>query len=199
MALPLEIWFDFGSNYSYLAVMRVEEMAARQGIGIAWKPFLLGPVFKALGRPGSPFLEQKEKGAYVWRDMERLCARYGLPAWKMPSEFPRMGVLASRVVLAGEDQPWVGAFCRRVMDRNFAQDQDINVPASLHPILTGLEVDADALLAAAQSDEVKAKLRAQTDRALSLGIFGAPTFFAGPEMFWGNDRLEEALEWAAET
>lgn len=197
MSQPLEVWFDFGSNYSYLAVMRAEALARDKSVRIHWKPFLLGPIFKALGRPGSPFLVQKEKGAYVWRDMERLCARYGLPAWKMPSDFPRLGVLPSRVVLAGRDQPWLGEFCRRVMDRNFAQDRDINAPESLAPILTGLGLDADALLAAAQTDAVKESLRAQTDRALSLGIFGAPTFFAGPEMFWGNDRLEEALEWAS--
>ena len=121
----VEFWFEFGSNYSYLSVMRIEDAARRHGVRIAWKPFLLGPIFRALGMETSPFLIQKEKGAYMWQDMVRQCRKYGL-RWRQPSSFPRLGVLPLRVALLGTAKPWIGAFCCRVMELNFALDQDIN-------------------------------------------------------------------------
>ena len=77
-APEIEFWFEFGSNYSYLSVMRIEDAARRRGVRIVWKPFLLGPIFRALGMETSPFVLQKEKGAYVWQDMVRQCRKYGL-------------------------------------------------------------------------------------------------------------------------
>src|SRR5919197_5246977 len=118
-APEIEFWFEFGSTYSYLSVMRIENEAQRCGVRIMWKPFLLGPIFHALGFETSPFVLQKEKGAYVWRDMARQCRKYGLP-WKQPSTFPRLGVVPARVALLGAEQPWIGAFCRQVMELNFA-------------------------------------------------------------------------------
>ena len=84
------------------------------------------------------------------------------------------------------------------MVRNFVHDLDINAPDSIAEILTELGLSAVDLLALAQSDSVKAGLREQTEQARARGIFGAPTFFAGGEMFWGNDRLDDALIFAAE-
>src|SRR5215468_8810464 len=124
-APEIEFWFEFGSNYSYLSVMRIEEEAGRHGVRIVWKPFLLGPIFRSLGMETSPFVLQKEKGAYVWRDMVRQCRKYGLP-WTQPGIFPRPGVLSLRVALLGAAEPWIGAFCQQVMLLNFARDQDIN-------------------------------------------------------------------------
>jgi 2-hydroxychromene-2-carboxylate isomerase len=189
----LELWFEFGSNYSYLSVMRIEDEARRLGVRIVWKPFLLGPIFRALGFENSPFVLQKEKGAYVQQDMARLCRKYGLAPWRMPSIFPRPGVLPSRIVLLGAEHPWVGAFSRRVMELNFALDQDINQPEKMAPILSELRLPTADILAEAQSETIKTRLREQTDEARTRGIFGAPTFFVGSEMFWGNDRLDDAL------
>lgn len=188
----LEFWFEFGSNYSYLSVMRIEAAAARQGVRVLWKPFLLGPIFRALGMDNSPFVLQKEKGAYMWQDMVRQCRKYGLP-WRRPSVFPRLGVLPLRVALAGESEPWVGPFCQTVMQLNFVHDQEINSEAVLAPVLEGLGLPAGEILAAAGSDAIKARLRVHTDEARARGVFGAPTFFVGEEMFWGNDRLDDAL------
>ena len=125
----IEFWFEFGSNYSYLSVMRIEDEARRRNVRIAWKPFLLGPIFRALGFDNSPFVLQKEKGAYVWQDMARQCRKYGL-RWTQPSKFPRLGVLPLRVALLGAERPWIGAFCRQVMELNWALDQ---VSTSLSP------------------------------------------------------------------
>jgi 2-hydroxychromene-2-carboxylate isomerase len=193
----IEFWFEFGSNYSYLSVMRIEDAARRRGVRIRWKPFLLGPIFRALGMETSPFVLQKEKGAYVWQDMARQCRKYGL-RWTPPSVFPRLGVLPLRVALLGADEAWIGAFCRRVMELNFVFDKDINQAAGLAPILTELGLPAEGILDQAQAESTKALLREQTEQARGKGIFGAPTFFVGTEMFWGNDRLDDALLFASE-
>ena len=196
-ALPeIEFWFEFASNYSYLSVMRIENEARRHGVRIAWRPFLLGPIFRALGMETSPFVLQKEKGAYVWQDMDRQCRKYGL-RWTRPSTFPRLGVLPLRVALLGADRPWMAAYCRRVMELNFVLDEDINSPTQLSPILAELGLPASDILAQAQAEPTKALLREQTEQARARGIFGAPTFFVGTEMFWGNDRLDDALLFAA--
>jgi 2-hydroxychromene-2-carboxylate isomerase len=193
----IEFWFEFGSNYSYLSAMRIEDAARRRGVSIAWKPFLLGPIFHTLGFETSPFLLQKEKGAYVWQDMVRQCRKYGL-RWRKPSTFPRLSVLPARVALLGAEQPWIGPFCREVMELNFVHDEDINKGDGLAPILTALDLPAAEILEQAQTDPAKARLREQTDEARRRRIFGAPTFFVGTEMFWGNDRLDDALVFASD-
>lgn len=192
----IEFWFEFASNYSYLSVMRIEEAARRCGIRILWKPFLLGPILRALGMDNSPFVVQKEKGAYVWQDMIRQCRKYGL-RWTKPTTFPRASLLPARVALLGADEPWIGAFSRQVMERNFVADADISTAESLAPILTGLGLPAADILAQAQSEPNKIRLREATEAAQARGVFGAPTFFVGTEMFWGNDRLDDALELAS--
>ena len=188
----MEFWFDFGSNYSYLSMMRIRGLAADAGVRVILKPFLLGPIFKAQGWETSPFVLQEAKGRYVWRDMERQCAKHGL-RWRRPSVFPRNGVLAARVALQGEGTPWAFEFCEQVMLANFADDREIGEEAVIGDILAGLGVDSRAVIAAARSDACGSGLRARTAAAQARGIFGAPTFFAGDEMFWGNDRLEDAL------
>ncbi|MCS0633180.1 2-hydroxychromene-2-carboxylate isomerase [Telluria mixta] len=191
----IEFWFDFGSNYSYLSIMRtqrIRRLAADAGVRVVLKPFLLGPIFKAQGWETSPFVLQAAKGRYVWRDMERQCAKYGL-RWRQPSVFPRNGLLAARVALHGEGAAWEFDFCEQVMLANFADDREIGDEAVIRAILAGLGVDSDPIVAAARGDACKAGLRARTAAAQSRGIFGAPTFFVGDEMFWGNDRLEDAL------
>jgi 2-hydroxychromene-2-carboxylate isomerase len=188
----LEFWFDFGSNYSYLSVMRIEQLARQAGVAVLWRPFVLGPIFKAMGWDNSPFVLQKAKGEYMWRDMARQCDKYGLP-WRQPSEFPRHSLLPVRVALYGERQPWIAEFCRRVMLRNFSADLDINGADSVAAVLAQLGLDAAAIIAAAQADANKLRLKERTARAQALGIFGAPTCFVGGEMYWGNDRLDDAV------
>ena len=192
----IECWFDFGSNYSYLTMMRIEALAAPAGLRVVYKPFLLGPIFKSLGWETSPFVLQAAKGQYVWRDMARQCAKYGL-RWQRPSAFPRNGLLASRVAVAGESAPWLADFCQQVLLANFADDREISDPAVIAAILDGLGLDATAILAAANGDAVKAALRERTAAAQERGVFGAPMFFIDDEMFWGNDRLDDAIAFAA--
>jgi 2-hydroxychromene-2-carboxylate isomerase len=192
----IEFWFDFGSNYSYLSMMRIRALAAGAGVRVQLKPFMLGPIFKTLGWETSPFVLQAMKGKYVWRDMQRQCVKYGL-RWQRPSVFPRNALLAARVALLGEGEPWLDAFCEQVMLANFADDREIGDPAVIAAILESLGLDAAALIAAAGTEVCKAALRQRTAEAQARGIFGAPMFFVGDEMFWGNDRLEDALAHAA--
>lgn len=188
----IEFWFEFASNYSYLSVMRIEAAAAERGVAVRWKPFLLGPIFRSLGWNTSPFVLQKAKGEYVWADMVRQCRKHGLP-WQRPTEFPRSSLLPARVALVGADQPWMGAYCRRIMSLNFGEDRAIDDPQLVAEVLNQLHLPAQKILDQAQSDANKLKLRQQTEAAQVKGIFGAPTFFVGDEMFWGDDRLDDAL------
>lgn len=191
----IEFWFDLASNYSYLSAMRIEALAASHDVEVIWKPFLLGPIFQSFGWSSSPFVLQQQKGDYTWKDMVRQAQKYGVP-WKKPSDFPRRAILASRVAILGAHKPWIGAFVRGTMARNFFQDMEIDSEAAVREVLAQIDLDADQVIAQAQSDENKARLRQATETAARLGIFGAPMFFIGEEMFWGNDRLEDALVFA---
>jgi 2-hydroxychromene-2-carboxylate isomerase len=192
--VALEFWFEFASTYSYPAAMRVEEAARAARVPVEWKAFLLGPIFRAQGWNDSPFNLYPAKGRYMWRDLERTCAGLGVP-FRRPSRFPQNGLLAARVTCWFGDAPWLPPFVRGVYGANFAEDRDISDPAVIGAVLERVGQDAPAILAAAQTDAAKAKLRARHDEAVARGVFGAPTFFAGDEMFWGNDRLEAALAW----
>jgi 2-hydroxychromene-2-carboxylate isomerase len=193
----MELWFDLASNYSYLTLMRIDALADQAGVSVRWEPFLLGPVFEAFGWKSSPFVLQKEKGAYVWKDMERQASKYGLP-WRKPARFPQNTVLPVRVALSGRDEPWVRPFCQALSRGNFAEDRDISTVEMVTEVLESLALPAESILARARSAEEKPRLRAQVERAQARGIFGAPTFFVDAEMYWGNDRLEDALAAARE-
>jgi len=174
----------------------VEALAASHGVPLRWRPFLLGPVFRQLGWSSSPFVLQEAKGRYRWRDMEREARKYGVP-FVRPSVFPRKAVLPMRVATLGAREAWMGAFCRRVMRQNWIEDLDIDDPAHVLRALDGLVPDPRAVVEAALLEPNKARLRASTEEAQARGVFGAPTMFVGDEMFWGNDRLEDAFAWAA--
>ncbi|NHQ94026.1 2-hydroxychromene-2-carboxylate isomerase [Janthinobacterium lividum] len=192
----LEFWFDFGSNYSYLSAMRIEALAREKKVHVIWKPFLLGVVFKALGWETSPFILQKLKGDYTWRDMARQCEKYALP-WQQPSSFPPTALLPMRVALIGADQGWIALFARRMMAMNFAADRDIDNVEAVSEALEELGLDARAVLVLALTQDNKLRLRRQTEQAQALNLFGAPSFISNGELFWGNDRLDDALAHAA--
>lgn len=185
---PIELWFEFASTYSYLGVARAGQLS----VPLRYKAFLLGPVFAAQGMQDSPFNLFPVKGRYMWRDIERQCAEAGLP-FKKPSQFPRGSLLAARMALANEDKPWVGDFCRRVYRANFAEDREIGSPEVIAEILVDLKLDPLALRAQAETPEVKQALRDRTEQAIALGIFGAPTWRVGSELFWGSDRVDQAV------
>jgi len=196
MAAPsLEFWFEFASTYSYVAAMRIGALASKANVAVQWRPFLLGPIFKAQGWDTSPFNLYPAKGRYMWRDVERQCVELGLP-FRRPEPFPQSSLMASRVALVGLDEGWGEEFCRAVFRAEFAEGRNIGEGAAIADVLCTLGVTPEPVLARAQGDDTKTRLRNQTEEAQRLGLFGAPSFIADGELFWGNDRLEQALSWA---
>jgi 2-hydroxychromene-2-carboxylate isomerase len=193
----IDFWLEFGSTYSYPAAMRIADLAKTAGVAVRWRPFALGAIFKAQGWPAdSPFNWQPAKGRYMWRDLERLCAGYGLP-FRRPEPFPQLSILAARVALVGLSEGWGEDFARAVYRAEFADGRQIGEPAVIGEIVAGLGVAPEPVLARANADANKAALRVETDEAQRLGVFGVPSFVcADGELFWGNDRLETALAWA---
>ena len=192
----LEFWYDLASTYSYLAATRIRPLAEAAKVTVRFRPFLLGPIFKAQGWDTSPFNLYEAKGRHMWRDLERECERLGLP-FRRPNPFPQNSLFAARVAMAGLEQGWTEDFTVAAFRAEFGDGRSID-ELTLTAVLTGMKIDPKAALAAAHSDSNKAALRAQTEEAQRRGIFGAPTFVTEDgELFWGNDRLERAIEWAA--
>lgn len=196
----LDFWFDYASTYSHLSILRIEALAQRYGVEVVWQPFLLGPIFQARGFSNSPFVLDPVRGAYMWRDVARRAQRFGLP-FRQPTAFPRASTLPLRVaaLAAATRAPWLAEFSRRIMTQNFVEDAEIGAAEQVLRALEGLVPDPAGSLAAAQRDDNKPLLRAQTEAARRLGIFGAPSFVVDGELYWGDDRLEDALEAALRT
>ncbi len=194
----LDFWFDFASTYAALTAFRIEAAAEAAGVDIRWRPFLLGPIFAAQGWTSSPFVLFPAKGKYMWRDVERRGQRLGI-AIRKPNPFPQNALTATRVALAGREAGWTPAFARACFRLEFIEGKPVQEEAVVVEALRNAGIDPPAALAAAKSEEVKGRLRAETELAKSLGIFGAPSFVtADGELFWGDDRLEDALAWAQE-
>jgi 2-hydroxychromene-2-carboxylate isomerase len=199
MSAPsLEFWFEFASTYSHVAAQRIEATARSAGVPIVWRAFLLGPIFQQQGWNDSPFNIYAAKGAYMWKDMERQCAKHDVP-FRKPSQFPRPSLLATRIALALESSPaLVGEFVRRVYLANFRDDADTTSNDVIRSVLQSMALpDAEAVLERATANETKERLRRRSEEAVTRGIFGAPTFLVGSELYWGNDRLEDALAYCA--
>ena len=192
----IDFWYEFASTYSYPAAMRIERRAKAEGMTMRWRPFLLGPIFGAQGWNDSPFNIYPAKGRYMWRDLERICAKQNLPLKLPPFRFPQNSLKAARIALVLDESIHIAEFSRDVYTANFAEQKDISDDETLARILKGLDLDPAAIFAAANAPENKAKLKTQTDEAMACGIFGAPSFTIKEELFWGDDRLDDAIAWA---
>lgn len=192
----LDFWYEFASPYSFLSALRIEPLAEAADVVLRWRPFLLGPIFAAQGWSTSPFNIFPNKGRYMWRDTERRAKKLGLPVVQ-PASFPQNSLVAARIALAGRDEGWTPAFSKALFRAEFCDGRDIAEEAVLTAALKAANADPSAALAASRSAETKGRLRAESEYAKSLGIFGAPTFVTEDgELFWGDDRLEDALGWA---
>jgi 2-hydroxychromene-2-carboxylate isomerase len=192
----VEFWYEFASTYSYPAALRVAGLAEARGVSLVWRPFLLGPIFAAQGWRDSPFNIYPAKGRYMWRDVERTCEAMGVP-FQRPEPFPQPSLLAARVALALEGAERAD-FSRQVYAAEFGQGASIADRATLALLLAACGVDPAAAFERAESDANKAALKAECAKAAEIGIVGAPSVVTEDgEVFWGNDRLEQALDWAA--
>jgi 2-hydroxychromene-2-carboxylate isomerase len=191
----IDFWYDPASSYSFLSALRIEGLARDAGVDVGWRPFLLGPIFKQQGWTTSPFNLYPAKGRYMVRDIERVAASRGL-GFRLPAIFPANSLKAARIALVGAKDGWIAPFTRAMFAAQFEQGADIGDDDVLRRILDDLKLDAAAILSRTETPHLKQKLKDQTAEAARLGIFGAPTFAAKGEIFWGDDRLEQALDWA---
>lgn len=196
MKPKLQFWYEFASTYSFLAALRIEELAKAADVEVLWKPFLLGPVFRKYGLSTSPFILNDDKNAYMRADIGRIADDRGLK-FQVPESFPVNALLAARVALSGADKSWGPAFTRAVYIAEFSDGLDISNQDIISNLLVKLELDPQEVFAKAFEQSNKDALKTQTNDAMDLGLFGAPFFVTEKgTQFWGDDRLEQALTYA---
>jgi 2-hydroxychromene-2-carboxylate isomerase len=190
---PIDFWFSIGSTYTYLTVMRLPALAEATGVPFRWRPFDVRAILVDLKH--TPFPRESPKTAYMWRDLGRRAQMHGLP-FAGPVAYPLKDLaLLNRIALDALPEGWGVPFVQAVYRGWFGSRQDPSTPEALAATLRGLGRDADADLRRADTPESAGRLARETDEARAAGIFGAPAFAVGGELFWGDDRLENALEW----
>ena len=183
----VEFFYDFSSPYSYLASTQVEGLEKRTGVPVVWRPFAVGFVFKETGNAMTASVPAK--GKHMLKDLERWAEFYGVP-FHWPSLFPLKSTPALRAALAAEEQGKLRELSRAFFHTYWVENQDPTQPEKIKELAGKLGLPGEKILARAEEPEIKDKLRANTSEAVRRGAFGAPTFFVGEEMFWGNDRIE---------
>ena len=192
----LDFFFDVGSPAAYLAWTQAPRLARDTGATLHYKPFLLGGVFQATGNR-SP-AEVPAKGRWMNLDLERFAKRYGVPFRHNPF-FPVNTLMLMRGAIGlqmRQPERFVG-YGDAMFQAMWVDGRNMNDPAEVGRVLQEAGFDAQALLALSQDAEVKERLKAETQQAVARGVFGAPTFFVGDQMFWGQDRMDfvkEALQ-----
>lgn len=187
----IELWLEYASTYSYLTVARIGKLAAQQGVTIDWQPFWLHPVREQQGLP-APFPDGSARERYMWRDLERRARALGLP-YRKPEVYPFNSVRVARVALIGAREGWCQPFTEAAFRLHWTQGILMGTPENLAQALAEAGQDRERVEALASTPEIKEALTQQAPRAIERGIFGAPTFVVNGELFWGDDRLEEAL------
>lgn len=189
----IDFWLTLGSTYSYLSVMRLPELERSAGIRFRWRPFHLLVILQEMNHV--PFADKPAKSAYMWRDIERRAAMYGMPV-KVPAPYPaKASITANLVATVGMREGWGSDFIRAAYRRWFVLGEETGSEPNLSESLREIGQDPAAALATADSAETREALAAETAIAKDLGIFGSPTFVVGRELFWGDDRLEDAIGW----
>lgn len=190
----IDFWYSIGSTYSYLTVMRLPKVEKETGLEIRWRPFNVRHVM--IEQNNIPFKDKPIKTAYMWRDIERRAGRYGL-APRIPAPYPVPGlVLANQIATLGVEEGWGASYTRATYQRWFEHGEPAGEEPNLSESLKEIGRDPDQVLAEAQSERIFDALAQATDEAMRLGVFGSPSFVVNGEVFWGDDRLEDALLWA---
>lgn len=185
-ARTIEFFWDSASPYTYLAATQIEAFAQRHDATVVWKPFLLGKAFEATGN--KPPAQIPAKGKYLFQDLRMWAKLYGVP-FRWPKVFPVASLTSLRIACALSDAQ-ASTWAQAVMSAYWGREEDIGQPEVLKTVAAQLGWNGDELLAKAQDPAVKDKLKINTEEAIGRGVFGAPTFFIGDKMFWGNDRFE---------
>jgi len=192
-AAKIDFWFTMGSTYSFLSVMRLAELQQSTGVTFQWRPFHLLVILQEMNHV--PFADKPAKLAYMWRDIERRASIQGIAA-RLPAPYPvKSSIRANLVATVGMREGWGPDFVRAAYRRWFQLGQEAGSERNLSGSLRDIGQDEARVLALADSEDAMAALVAETDAARALGIFGSPTFTVDREVFWGDDRLEDAINW----
>ena len=196
MSEAIDFYFDFSSPYGYFAAEKIDEIAARHGRSVIWRPILLGAVFKITGQQPLPSIPLKSD--YAKRDLERCARLFGLP-FRIPSTFPIAGTAPSRAFywLADQDPVLAKRLARTLYRAYFAEDRNISKPEVTVEVASTLGIEASALSRALDDAAVKDRLRREVDAAIGRGVFGSPYIVVDGEPFWGADRLDHIERWLA--
>lgn len=196
-ASAIEFWFDFSSGYAYFAAWSVDDLAARVGRTVLWRPYMLGVAFKATGARG--LSNTPLKGDYARHDWARISRRTGVP-FSIPEGHPVTALPATRAYYWMEQHhPDVAhEFARRAFRAYFVEGVDTTEPRNVASVAAGLGADPDALCEAIASPAWKERVKAVSDEALAKGVFGSPFFLVDGEPFWGFDRMPMLEEWLRE-
>jgi 2-hydroxychromene-2-carboxylate isomerase len=189
----IDFWFSVGSTYTYLTVSRLEKIAAREDVVFNWRPFSVRAIMRE--QNNIPFVGKPVKTAYMWRDIERRAAMYGLAA-KVPVPYPLKEFdLAHRLALAGLADGWGKAYIAASYRRWFIDGQEPGLEPNLSASLSEAGQETKRALERAAGGEIGKLYDGETAEARRLGVFGSPTFVVGGELFWGDDRLDDAVRW----
>ena len=193
MGKQLGFFCFLGSTYTYLAVNRAEEVTARENIALRWRPFSVRSIM--LEQNNRPFVGKPVKLAYMWRDLERRAHRHGVPFNSIPNYPNDADELANRVATLAALEGWCAQFAKAAYATWFMGNKDPGKIEHLSAVLVRMNRSPNEVIARANSQEIHDKYAAETEVARSMGIFGSPTFAYGSEIFWSDDRLEDAIDW----
>lgn len=193
MNKSVDFLFDVGSPYSYLAYHQLPKIAQAQGAGIVWTPVLLGGIFQATGNK-SP-AEVPAKGRYLNADLQRWAKAYGV-AIQMNPDFPinTLPLMRGAVAMQMRGDEAFHRYLRAIFSAMFEKPRNLNLPAEIGAVLVQAGFNPVQFMALIGDQSVKERLKENTASAVAKGAFGAPTFFVGEAMFWGQDRLEFVAE-----
>lgn len=195
MPCPVDFYFWTGSTYTYLTVNRIEAAAEREGVEVRWKPFNL----RALLRENNhvPFPAGTAKTDYMWRDLKRRSEMHGLPFPHDRVAYPSdPETLNFKAALIAYEEGWAKDYVVTAFEWWFLKGKPPGMDGNLESMLSEMGRDSEKTLSQIQVPEMDAKMAASADDARALGLFGSPHFVVGKEVFWGDDRLEDALSWA---
>jgi 2-hydroxychromene-2-carboxylate isomerase len=188
-------YFDLGSPYAYLAAERISGLFTEAGLEQPeWQPVLLGGLFKRFGRDSWANGPGREEGV---AEVERRASAYGLPPLAWPDPWPGNTLFAMRIATFAKQTGRTVSFSLAAFRQAFAAGRDLSDPDNVLIAAAACELHPKALLKAVQTAVVKDALREATDHAAELGVRGVPSLAVGEEVFWGDDRVGEAVEAAS--
>ena len=194
----IEFWFSIGSTYTYLSVTRIAEVTQKTGVSFSWQPFSVRNIMREMDN--IPFPPNKQvKVKYMWRDIERRAQGYGFTS-NVPAPYPLKEFdLANRVAVLAMKEGWCEDYVRSTYRRWFIDGHEAGGDVNLSQTLSEIGHVKSRVLKLAGSQDIEAAYLNQTERAKRAGVFGSPSFIVDGELFWGDDRLEDAIAWARKT